>query len=118
MADARSFQEQVQTFTLAEINAALKLLPSAAYVTPPSPEQTLASYVATYGAGRNVVDVMQLLGYSPALAARVDARQQAMPSSAIERLAAFLRRPRAEVVWACGGRVLAAPAPGIGRIVG
>jgi len=112
-----TFQAQVINFTLTEINAALKLLPANIPVQPPSPMQSLTSYVETYGGGRTVADLMAALGYNPLLAERVDQRLQVMPRSALRRLAAYMGRPLAEVTWAAGERELAAPAPGLGRRV-
>lgn len=112
-----TFQEQVISFTLTEITAALKLLPANIPVQPPSPVQSLTSYVETYGGGRTVADLMNVLGYNPLLAQRVDQRLQVMPRTALARLAAYIGRPLAEVTWAAGERELTAPAPGIGRRV-
>lgn len=104
--------------TLREMTTALALAKPPVFVAPPSPAATLTSYVEVYGGGINVATLMQRLGYSPALADRVDGRQQVMPHQAIDRIAEYLKRPAAEVIWACGGRQLRAPAPGVGRRVG
>jgi len=102
-------------FSLAELEAAWALLPPLTFVQPPSAVQSLTSYVETYGGGKNVSTIMTLLGYDPTLAERVDQGVQKMPIEAINRIADFLQRPPAEVVWACNGQ-LRAPAPGIGRV--
>ncbi len=101
--------------TLPELTAALALAKPVPVVGTPSPVQSLTSYVEVYGGGRNVATIMAELGYNPLLADRVDQHAQTMPSEAVDRLARFLERPRAEVVWACGGRELRAQAAGIGR---
>lgn len=80
----------------------------------PSPEQSLRSYVATWSTS-NVDSLFVLLGVSPVLAERVDARLQVIPLDLAERLANWLRRPVGEVIWAAGGKVLAAPSPGADR---
>lgn len=97
--------------TLEEMTA-LALAAGTPFVAPPAPEQSLTSYVAAVGGGRTVADVMASLGLAPALAARVDQGLQSMPASAIEGIAAVLGAPVADVVWACGGRVARARAPG------
>jgi len=101
--------------TLPEITAAVLAAPPLAFVQPPAPEQTLRSYVLTVGGGRNIDELMVSLGYAPALADRVTEGLQAMPEEAQRRIAAALGRPLAEVTWACGGRLLLAPAVGLGR---
>lgn len=103
--------------TLAEQTAALALAAPLPFVEPPAPEATLRSYIGVYGGGRSVSAVMVALGYSPTLAERVDQRVQVMPGSAVDRMAAYLGRPRDEILWACGGQELLAPAPGVGRLV-
>jgi hypothetical protein len=82
-------------------------------VPPPSAVQTLAVYVPTVSAYTSE-SLARALGYSPFLFTNVDQRAQVMPSDAVDRIAAALRRPRGEVVWACGGRELRAPAIGLG----
>jgi hypothetical protein len=81
--------------------------------TFPSPEQTLASYVATYGSGgMTSQQLAQMLGVDPKLFALVDARVQPLPSDLAAQIAAFLGRPLGEVVWAAGGVLVASRAAG------
>lgn len=83
--------------------------------TLPSPEQTLRSYVETWSTGPTVDELFVALGVDPTLATRVDERVQVLPIDVAERLAAWLGRPVAEVIWAAGGRTLTALAPGVNR---
>lgn len=101
--------------TLAEITIGLLSVPRVIEGTP-SPVQSLASYVATYGGGLNLAVVMTLLGYSPVLAERVDQRAQSMPREVLARMAAFLRRPFSELAWASGEHIVDASAVGVGRV--
>ena len=84
-------------------------------LTPIAPSQTLASYVLLQTGGTLSSDKLAvLLGYNPGLFSSVDQRRQALPATAAERIAEYLtgryrRTPLAEVVWAAGGRLLAAP---------
>lgn len=96
-----------------EIQAALALraLP---IVGTPSPKATLQSYITTFSR-LPPQTIAARLGASPQLFVNVDARRQVMPANLVQRLAAYLGRPVAEVVWACGGAQLTAPAPGLGR---
>lgn len=113
MASVRS----ADALTLPELTALVDASPGPAVVQPPAPVQSLRSYVAVVGGGRAVSTVMRALGYSPTLADRVDQRVQAMPAEVVSRMAAYLQVPREDVLWACGGRELVAPAPGLGRRV-
>lgn len=78
----------------------------------PSPEPTLASYVATYGGGMTAQALAQGLGVDPKLFELVDQRVQPMPSDLLTQVASFLNRPRGEVSWACGGREVDSRAAG------
>lgn len=84
---------------------------AAVYVSPAT-EQSLLAYVAAYGNGMQASDLFVLLGCDPTLAVRVDERLQVLPIDIAERIAAYLARPVAEVIWAAGGKALTAPAPG------
>lgn len=101
--------------TLPELTAQLQASAPPPAVPPPAPRQTLRAYIAEVGGGQQVSNVMSALGYAPALADRVDLRLQVMPAEVITRMAAYLQVPREDVLWACGGVELVAPAPGLGR---
>jgi len=101
--------------TLPELTARVQSSAPLPAVQPPAPQQTLRSYIRQVGGGRSVSGVMEALGYSPTLADRVDQRLQAMPATVIDRIAQYLQVPRQDVLWACGGLELVAPALGLGR---
>jgi hypothetical protein len=100
--------------TLAILLSYIENLGPIATVGPPSPVQSLASYVATYGNGLNSSRLMVILGLPVKLADQVDARAATMPDAAIQAIAAYLNRPYAEVLWACGNRTRRDAAPGVG----
>lgn len=101
--------------TIDEIIAQMGLVPPAALTVPPSAQQTLRSYVQTFGAGLTIDLMMSLLCLYPALAENFDAVLHPMPMIFCSRIAAYLQRPISELVWACKGRVLTAPAVAVGR---
>lgn len=96
-----------------ELRASLALV-APSRVGTPSPKATLQSYITTFSK-LPPQTIAARLGVSPRLFASVDARRQVMPADLVQRLASYLGRPVAEVVWACGGAWLTAPAPGLGR---
>lgn len=100
--------------TPAELTAALEAAGPIATVGSPSPVQSLASYVATYGNGLNSSRLMVILGLPVKLADQVDAGAATMPDAAIQAIATYLSRPYAEVLWACGNRTRRDAAPGVG----
>lgn len=104
-----------EPLTIDEIVAQMGAVPPSALTLLPSAQQTLRSYVQTYGAGLTIELVMTRLGLDPALADNVDSGVQPMPLIVLARIAAYLNRPISELVWACKGRVLTAPAVSVGR---